>query len=428
MRETAGAPPDDAFADRVVDSVASRRNYATTFMAESLVVISALLAYRLVARAYGPEGFAEYAIARRALTLVLPFGVLGLDVAIARFVALALARGARSAATYVLAGLSVAAVAAGVTSAALIVFREPLTELIFGPGPSSQLTAALPVLVIGAALHVVSYSSMRGFGRIGRANLLMVANHAFLPVAVVLALRESLPQLLAALGVGWILISLLSLLTVPMSSLAIRSRSVELLGYGLRRVPGDFVQLLFFALPAILVAHVGTLQEAGIVALAISALGMVGSGLTPISFVLLPLAAGLFGRSSPNELRAHVAALARVVVPLLLIGVVLVELLAEPALVAYLGPDFAPGADVLRIVMLGAIPWGVYVLLKSILDARYVAAINARNLAIAFGVFAVAGLPTVVLSAGTTGVLFAFVLGLYALGILTVIEARRSLR
>jgi O-antigen/teichoic acid export membrane protein len=428
MTESAGTRPDRGLPGSVPQDLASRRNYASTFITEGVVLLSALLVYRIVAQGFGPEGFAAYALARRALTLFVPFGVLGLDVAIARFAALALARGSGTASVYVLAGLSIAAIATGVTSAVLIVLRDPLTELIFGSPVPVYLTTTLPVLLTGATLHVVSYSSLRGFGRIGRANLLMTANHGLLPVAVVLATRESLPQLLTMLGIGWTLISLLSLLAIPMSAGGVRSRSEELLGFGLRRAPGDFVQLLFFALPAILVAHVGTLQEAGVVALAISALGMVGSGITPISFVLLPLAAGMFGRSSLDELRGHVIRVARVILPLLLIGVVLIELFAEPALVLYLGPEFASGAGVLRIVMLGALPWGLYVMLKSVLDARYVAAVNARNLAISFGILALAGLPALVLSTGTTGVLSAFVLGLYVLGILTVIEVRRSLQ
>lgn len=411
----------------LMPDVWSRRNYATTFLAEGAVLVSALLVYRLVARGYGPEAFAAYALARRALTLLQPFGALGLDVAIPRFTALALAQGSRDAGTYLVSGLVIATSAVAATSALLLGLRGPFTDLFFGSPSLVELTLALPVLLVGGALHIVAYGGLRGYSRIGRANALMVANHGLLPIGSIALAGGSLPRLLALLGIGWAILSLVALAASPKSTRLLRARSVELIGYGLRRVPGDFVQLLFFALPAILVAHVATLQEAGIVALALAGLSLVGSGLTPISFVLLPIASNMVGRGAHEQLRSHVTAIVRLVVPLLILGVALVELFADQLLQVYLGAEFVRGAGSLRIVMLAAIPWGLYVVLKSLLDARHFAPVNARNVAVAFAVFAVIAVPAALLSTGSAVVLAAFVLGMYVLGILTTIEADRSL-
>ena len=96
------------------------------------------------------------------------------------------------------------------------------------------------------------------------------------------------------------------------------------------------------------------------------------SGLTPISFVLLPAVSGYFARGTLEQVRQQVLAIARIALPLLIAGVIVLEFFARPIVADYLGPQFAAGADVLRVIMLGALPWGVYVILRSVIDARYV--------------------------------------------------------
>src|SRR5215471_9666827 len=68
-----------------------RRDYVTTFITEVLVIASYLVAFRLVASHFGQSGFAEYALSRRTLALVIPLTAIGLDVAVARYVAYSIA-------------------------------------------------------------------------------------------------------------------------------------------------------------------------------------------------------------------------------------------------------------------------------------------------------------------------------------------------
>jgi len=62
-----------------------RLNYATTFLTEALVIGSYLLAFRLVAGYAGTEGFGEYSLSRRTLSLLAPLAVLGADLGLARY-------------------------------------------------------------------------------------------------------------------------------------------------------------------------------------------------------------------------------------------------------------------------------------------------------------------------------------------------------
>lgn len=404
-----------------------RRDYVTTFIAEALVLASALAVYRLVALGYGTIGFGEYSVTRRTLTLLLPFGVIGLDIGIARLVAYAADARPREARSYLVAALPISAAGVAITATLLWLFPELFAQVFFGDPDRAALVGTLPVLLAGATAHVLVYGNLRGRGRIAHANLLMVANHAVLPLAT-LMIGGPLTQILLALGGAWLACSTVAFLLTDKETHEIPRLSRELLRFGGRRVPGDLVQLLFFALPVIITAQIGGVAEAGIVAFGITALGLIGSSLTPIGFVLLPLASRLMGRGAVRDLRVHVLDILRVVTPLVVVGVVVIEVLADEIVRRYLGPDFTPAAAVLRLVLLGAIPWGAFVVLRSIVDARHERAVNARNLLIAFVVFVSIALPAALLNRSIGAVLAAFVGGLYVLAALTLLESFKALR
>lgn len=405
-----------------------KRDYLATFITEALVIGSYLLTFRIVAAHLAESGFAEYALARRTLSLISPLGVLGVDLAIARFVAYAVSNRVSSNRQYAFAGLCLIGGAVVSLSSVLLLFREAFAALFFGSPSYVGLIMPLPLMLAGAGLHGVAYGYLRGQLQIQRANFLMGLNQAVVPLLAVLLASATVPSILTAMGIGWVLISGLFLVSTPMSVVEVRARIVELAKFGIPRVPGDLLQLALFALPGILLAHIANVTTAGMVAFGIAALRMVGSGLTPISFVLLPVASRLFARGSVDELRHHVLTLGRITLVSLGLGTAVLELFAGPIVTAYLGPQFASSTGVLRLLMIGAVPWGLFVTLKSVIDARHFQAINARNTVVAFVSFlVVAGMLHLVL-ASPTAVVLGFVVSLYVLAILTISEVYRATR
>jgi O-antigen/teichoic acid export membrane protein/predicted O-methyltransferase YrrM len=398
-----------------------RRDYVTTFLTEVLVITSYLVAFRLVAVHLGQNGFGEYALSRRTLSLVSPLAVLGLDVAIARFVAYAMVRRTGREAGYPGAALLIMAVTLGILSAVLLVFQGFFADLFFGSSSYTSLITPLPVLLVGSGLHVVAYSYLRGRSQIQRANVLMALNMAAIPLAAVY-LGHDVGEILLLMGGGWMVISTIFLVITRFSVAKVGDHTRELLRFGVPRMPGDFLQLALFALPGILIAHQSNVSTAGIVAFGISALGMVGTALTPISFVLLPAVAGLFARGWTEQVRQRVLEILRVAVPVLVLGIVVLEIFAQTLVADYLGRQFTGGVEVLRLIMIGALPWGLYVILKSVIDARYMRPINARNLAIAFATFVVAAVASRFVTTSPDGIVVAFVISLYMLGALTLFE------
>ncbi len=401
-----------------------RRDYVTTFLTEGAVIASYLLVFRLVAQHLGSTGFGEYAVARRTLSFLSPLAVLGLDVAIARYVAYAIGR-RRDYGAYVPAALILMAVAITVLGAVMLIFQRSLAAFFFGSDNFSELIPPLVVLLIGADVQVIAYGYLRGRILVRRANLLMGINQALVPLAAVVAGGDSVPRILYLIGAGWFVFGAVALMAHRKTVRGVWGRVKELSAFGVQRVPGDIFQFALFSGPAVVVAHEADIRVAGLTAFGIAALGMVGSVLSPISFILLPTASRGFADGSVEEVRRHSVAIARGVMVMLIVGVVTTEVFAEPLVVAYLGPRFAEGANILRMLVTAAFPWGFYISMKSLIDAHHERAVNALNMAIAFAIFCLLTGIAWLMSRAPLGVILAFVISLYVLAALTLMEVRK---
>jgi O-antigen/teichoic acid export membrane protein len=309
-----------------------------------------------------------------------------------------------------------------ILSAVLLLFSGPLAALFFGSARYSNLVTPMPLLLLGGSLHGIAYGHLRGRSLILWANVLMALNQALVPVLAIVLFGSSVENILLAMGIGWIVVSVVFLAFVPMSLGDPWPQVKQLLRYGVPRLPGDLLRLTVFALPSLLVAHVADITSAGGVAFAVAAVGMLGTALAPVGFVMLPVAARLMAQGSIPELRRHVVQIAQVTAIALFAAIVVVELFAPQIVSLYLGPRFAGTADSLRVIVPAALPWGLYMSLGSVIDAHHVNPVNARNMGIAFGVFLpVAGALTL-FHAPALWIAAAFVLSLYVLGALTLFE------
>jgi O-antigen/teichoic acid export membrane protein len=393
-----------------------------------LVVVSYLLSFKLIADRLGPPGFAEYALSRRSLSLLSPLVLLSLDLSVARFASFASVNDQEARRGYLTAALVMMLAAVAVVSLVLLLFPEPISQLVFGSGQYRGLVVSLPALLLGLSLNNVVGHYLRGCLRIQVANVMFAINQAVIPLAAVAFGGGDVGLILLEMGAAWTAVSLVFLAFIGVDARDLRHHMRELAGFGLPRVPGDFLQLALFSIPAFLVAHLAGLQEAGLVAFGIAGLGLVASALSPISFVLLPNASRLVAAGGVDQLRRQVQWLSRATVGGLLIVTVLFEVLSRPIISAYLGPQFVGGEFFLRIVLLGAIPWGLFVTLRSVLDARHTRAYNTRNLGFGLGLFvALSGLGLAI-TGSSTAVIVAFVASLYLVAILTVVQAYRAVR
>jgi len=412
-----------------IDEAALRqgREYAGTFVTEFAVLASQILAYKLAAYYMGKEGFAEYAVARRTISLIYPVPLLGLGVALPRYIAYASGQGdSTRSGRYFGATLWWVGCTTALCALLMNLFSGGFAYLFFGSTEYAHLVFPLSVMLIGLALHAVVYAYFRGHLVMKRANLLQLVNLGFVPLVAFFAFTESVRSVLLALGVLWTAGAGAALLFTPWQQMSAHTlaEARELLRYGVPRVPGDFIQMALLTLPATFVAHLRGVQEAGFVAFGISVLAMIGSMFAPIGLILLPKASRLLTEGALAELRDHVLRIVKVTVIVSGATAVAIEIFAEPLIRLYLGPGFGELAAVVRIVILGALPFAIYCALRGLIDAYHSRAVNTLNNGIAFVTFLLCSGALLAID-GSTAIAVALLTGLFTLGGLTVREARK---
>jgi O-antigen/teichoic acid export membrane protein len=407
------------------------REYAGTFVTEFTVLACQLLTYKLAAHFLGKTGFAEYAVARRTISILYPIVLLGLGVGLPRYIAYAAGRrDGESKARYLGATLWCVGLSALVCVAILNAFPGGMAYLFFGSREYASLIWPLSLVVAGSALHTIVYSYFRGILNMHAANLLQFVNFGLMPLAVFLFYSKSVQSLLAALGIFSLAVAGVALLFTPWKAVAKDNRTQvkELLRFGIQRVPGDFILMALFALPATFVAHRSGIHAAGFVAFGISMLNVIGSFFSPFGLVLLPKAGTLLAAGRNAELRRQVWLLTRITLVVSAVLAVGIAIGAEALMRLYLGPDFTEGAEILRLLLLAAVPYSLYTVVRNVIDAFHELGVTTMILAAGFGIFCLGASGLFAWQDKLHVVLLSFLVGVLTLWLLASAETLRILR
>jgi O-antigen/teichoic acid export membrane protein len=366
------------------------KEYAWTFVTEFAVMASQILVYKLAAHYFGKEGFSEHAVARRTISLLSPLPLLGLSVALPRYIAFARGKGGvERSGRYLGAAIWCVGSAVAICALAINVFSGFFSYFFFGSSSYKHLAFPVSCVIVALALHGVVYSYFRGHPEMKRANLLQFINIGIVPLVAFGFFGWTLSGVLTALGLLSSGVALTAMFFTPWRYLRIDSygEAKELLRCGVQRVPGDFIQMALLALPAIVVAHVRGVQEAGSVAFAVSVTVTMGSMFSPIGLVLLPKASTMLAGGSLKDLKSH---LRKIIVGTICASGTLtlgILIFGATAIRLYLGPEFQRTVLMVKVIALGTLPYCLYMVLRNVIDAFHVNAVNAFNLLISLIAF-----------------------------------------
>lgn len=412
-------------------SAKARKLYGSTILTESTILFGQLIAYKLAASYLGKEGFSEYALARRTINLLQPASILGLNIAIPRYVAYSAGRQpADSPENYFAPALLIVGSALAVCLVLLNLMKKSAAFLFLGSPQHDDLIPAVGLFLVGLTLHMACEGYFRGRFAMTRANALRLINLGLMPVIIFAVFRDSAEGVLTAIGAGMGVASAVALLFTRFGAGVTRllARTAELVIYGLGRVPADLLQLAFISLPAILIAHLQGIGTAGFVAFGTSVMSMLCSLFPPVSSVLLPEASHMISQGDTDSLKRRIGQVLVAALVTSSLSVVAIEAFARPLFQLYLGSSFDGAVGIVRIIILGALPYAIYLGLRSVIDAFSVAPLNSKNMLISFAVF-LAGIAAVCIKPlPPTYILIAFVGALYVLGGLTLLEVQNICR
>jgi O-antigen/teichoic acid export membrane protein len=294
-RDVENREREDRRAPRTVRALPVHADVGLTFFTEFLVLGTSLGVLKLAAAHWGAAGFGEFVLARRALGWIQLPALLGMHLALARFVAMAGASGDRSGeARYIRSGARITITSILVMTAVLLIFERPLAFALLGNSLATSTLRALALAIAGLVVHTVVYGALRGKRRTRAANVLQAIVLGVVPLAAIMMPGTTVDQYLTTTGCAMLALGALvggSILAEErhhVASLSDGAARRALLEYGASRVPGEVALGALFALPVILAAHRGGAVDAGELGLALSLLQLVGALFSPLGQALLP--------------------------------------------------------------------------------------------------------------------------------------------
>lgn len=369
----------------------ARWGHLTTFMAEGLVLVATVLVYKLAAVHLGDQGFETYTIVRRTTSFLQTIAMCGMAVAIVRYVAMAATK-ERQVGLLRVALKRLSLISLGMMAVAALM-PGPLSTAFFGSSDHVSLILPIALLASGLLFHTLAHGYLRGNGMATRSNMLQAVNMAVVPNGAMLW-SGGLEHVLWATGILWVCISGMVLLRsiLAASSLHDPEDAARMVRFGTLRLPGDVVFASLLSLPVFLVNHVEGISTGASLAFAITLVNVAGAAYSPLSLILLPSVASMLARKQWRSLRRQIIRVSGFVLGSGAVMVLLFEAVATPLLRAYLGPVGEQMVPMCRVVFLGAGMYGVYVSLRSVLDAYHNSPRNTFNLFWAFVVLVLVGL------------------------------------
>jgi len=404
-----------------------KKDYALTIIVQFVVLASVFLVYKLAAEFLGTDGFSGYALSRRTISLIQPALLMGLGVGIPRYIAYGYADpDQRNPDAYFISALFILAPVVLVFGILFNLFNGTFSFLFFGSSDYSDLILPITYMIIGSILYSSCYSYLRGRLLMLRANLLQVINMGIVPPLVFLLFGKTLASVLAVTGIIWILFSSLFFLFMPVRLGACDPRKLipyakEIIGYSIMRVPGDFALSALLALPAILTVHMAGAIEGGYVSFGIVVFNMGGYFFAPISTILLPKASHMIAKADYEGLKYDLKRMLIFAICLTTLGVMVLEIFTAQIIEIYLKKDFSETINIIRIIAIGIVPYVVYILLRSVIDAGYIKPINAINIVIAVLFFIMGATLILLFDRNYIYIVGVFTMAVWVLGALSLV-------
>jgi O-antigen/teichoic acid export membrane protein len=405
------------------------RDVALTALTSVGAILSLVYVTRVIAQ-LGPEAFGAYGLSRRLLTVLTSLTTIPLGVALTRSIALADTQAKRR--QYFACGLAVALIAGGIALAFAFSFRNVTARIVFHDSAYAWLLVATTALFAAMCVYSPTYSYFRGGGRMDLAN---AANFVFLslaPVAAVLLLFHLRSVTLIVFGIAagtvFAAVPAFAVLRQGRAGDGVWSRFAELREYALPRVPGGLAFSALLAIGPYVASATGALKGAGFLIIGQSLVTITEAGTESFGLVALPKVAGLVAARNSDFLRARIADILTLVVQVGMFATVQLLLWSDQIVYVWLGHSYGQAIPIVRISVLAIVPYLAYSMLRSVIDAVEVRAINTRNVFAAAVSSAIASGLAAVTHAGLLGLAAATVFGMTVLGALSVRFLWRSYR
>jgi len=369
-----------------------------SLLVKVITIVFGLLSYKLAVIYFGLEGFSEYSLSKRIISLLYSIFLLGLGVAIPRY--LSMYKDDRyEQGNFFFSGLILIFISNLVLMIILMLMREKLALFFFSSEKYAHLIFPIGVSISGMLWHASVFSYFRGNLEFLKANILQLVNLAIIPITAFF-LSSSVYYVFLVSGILTILVSGIVIIKLILEQSVIQNlkmisivRNIKMLiTYGLGRVIGDVGLAMLFSTVPILSTQMYGIKVGGIVSFSISMLNLLASFFSVIGIVLLPKLGLLYSTGKVDMIRNYTIKITIFAV-LISISIVFMGLSFGRLILNYFISDFNSNYwDLMRLSFLAIVPYSIYIVLRSVIDAIYSTPYNALNVFISlFVLFVLSG-------------------------------------
>ncbi len=367
-----------------------KKDFILTFLTQIIILISGLLVFKLAMTQFGDIGFSEFSLVKRNLAYIYTFILLGLGVAVPRYIAMEIGTKSGKENDVFLSAFFIMLFSLAITIIIILLFPKNISTLLFGNQDYVKFLLPIFVSLIGLSLHSMIYAYYRGKMIFNHSNLLQIINMGIIPLIVFL-FAQNIEDVFMYTGLMMSILSLLVLVKIFLSNTfdlkTTKKYIPKLFTYGIQRLPADFGLASLIALPAIFSAHSEGVIIAGYVAFSISLLSLSGQAVAPIGLIMLPKISHLIGEKDFVLIQYYVKKLFIFSVLIAISGTAIYQLFAKEILQLYLGNVELDLITISKNIMWGALFYPFYVTMRSVVDAYYARAYNTISILIALMVF-----------------------------------------
>ena len=359
-----------------------------------VVSCASLLVVSLVGRLGDPKAVAEYLLMRRVSAWILSGVLLGISMALPRYVAYAVNQ-PRLQKNYFWAALGLGMAATSAVALVIDLGSSTFSRLLFGDREFKALIVPLSLLLLANGLHATVFGFYRGRLQMERANALQFLNFAVFPLATVAVLWMQGSVANMFLFLALLILGSSALMAIPVFQeesephVSWRGISTELLRYGIARIPGDLALGALFTLAPVVAAHYIELSKLAPLLLGLGILNVLGTGANPLNQVLLSKVTMMLAEGRMQEARTYIEHLLSASVEISFLICVQAVIFADVAIRIWVGPKYLSAMLLIRI-LLAALPFYLlHTALRCVIDAASVTAYNTRNILVTSGIFMV---------------------------------------
>lgn len=399
------------------------KNIVTTTITSLITIISMIFIMRFLAKGMGPEEFGAYSLARRIISNIVPLATLSIGVALARYIAMT--NKSKLQGAYIVSSIISAGTAVVLLLIIAVSASKYLSYLIFHSNEYLKLYYASFFLLGGYSIFVITYAFFRGMQRFYIANSLQLGVMAIIPfiISYIFAYKKNPSLIVFLMGLAFYL-SLIPLVLIIMKTKLprlsdIRSSMKTLLKYCIPRVPAGFALAGLLTLGPLLAGYIGGLKEAGYFVVGQSVFRVMESAIVGFGLVALPKVSQLLVEDKVEFLKSKIEDMLVMIFQLGLFVTIHAFIWSKEIVLVWLGSEYIDAVPIMKIIILSLGPYLGYVILRSIVDALEVRAINTLNISLSLILAAVLSIIFIYAGFGIIGLAIGTTIGFAALGVMT---------